>query len=225
MCRLVPKAFHSLNVVGYAQSQLDNDYGAVMTGAQFVDCNGEGSISLSAITPVAAATPVADLAGCIEIQTLDNAGLTVDSYVWNGEGWEGDENATFASGTGLWVFNSVGAEDVVSIQTAGMVSTDDVIVSLDNDYGAVAVANPFPIAVALAEILPESDALTAEELAGNVEIQTLDNAGLTIDSYVWNGDGWEGDGNKTFKPGTGLWVFNSVGAGASVKLRIPGPEL
>lgn len=196
-----------------------------MTGAQFVDCNGEGSISLSAITPVAAATPVADLAGCVEIQTLDNAGLTVDSYVWNGEGWEGDEDTTFAPGTGLWVLNSVGADDVVSIQTAGMVSTDDVIVALDNDYGAVAVANQFPVSVALAEILPESDTLTAEELAGNVELQTLDNAGITIDSYVWNGEGWEGDGNRAFEPGTGLWVFNSVGADASVTLRIPGPEL
>ena len=211
--------------VGYAQSTLDNDYGAVMTGAQFLNCGSTEAIALADIKPTAATMSAEDLAGSIEIQTLDNAGYTVDSYVWNGAGWEGDDNTTFAPGTGLWVFNQVGDADVVSIQTAGKVGTADVAVTLDSDYGAVGIVNPFPVKVALADLVPECGTMTAAELAGCIEIQTLDNAGYTVDSYVWNGEGWEGDDNTEFAAGAGLWVFNQIGDAAEVTLRIPAPEL
>ena len=213
------------NAVGYAQSNLDTEYGAVMTGAQFLNCGSAEAISLANIKPIATAMSAEDLAGSVEIQTLDNAGLTVDSYVWNGEGWEGDEGTTFAPGTGLWVFNQVGDADVVSLQTAGKVGKLDVSVTLDNNYGAVGVVNPFPVQVALADILPECESMTAGELAGCVEIQTLNNAGLTVDSFVWNGEGWEGDDNTVFAPGAGLWVFNQIGDADEVTLRMPAPEL
>ena len=211
--------------MGYAQSALDNDYGAVMTGAQFLNCGSTEAIALADIKPTAATMSAEDLAGSIEIQTLDNAGYTVDSYVWNGAGWEGDDNTTFAPGTGLWVFNQVGDADVVSIQTAGKVGTADVAVTLDSDYGAVGIVNPFPVKVALADLVPECGTMTAAELAGCIEIQTLDNAGYTVDSYVWNGEGWEGDDNTEFAAGAGLWVFNQIGDAAEVTLRIPAPEL
>lgn len=99
-----------------------------------------------------------------------------------------------------------------------------VAVRLDSDYGAVGVVIPFPIPVALADLLPECETMTAEELAGSVEIQTLDNAGYTVDSYVWNGVGWEGDDSTEFAAGAGLWVFNQIGDSAEVRLRIPAPE-
>ena len=217
--------FVPLNLVGYAQSGLDAEYGAVMTGAQFLNVGSTDAIALANIKPTATSMTAEELAGCVEIQTLDNAGYTVDSFVWNGEGWEGDEGTTFAPGTGLWVFNQIGDADVVSLQTSGKVGTSDVAVTLDDGYGAVGVVNPFPVQVSLADILPECETMTAEELAGCVEIQTLDNAGYTVDSFVWNGEGWEGDDNTVFAAGAGLWVFNQIGDAAEVALRIPAPEL
>ena len=210
--------------MGYAQSTLDNDYGAIMTGAQFFGIGSTEAIALSDIKPTATSTSAADLAGSVEIQTLDNAGRTVDSYVWNGEGWEGDTGTTFAPGTGLWVFNQVGSSDTVGLQTSGKVGTSDVVVTLDDDGGAVGVANPFPVQVALADLIPECATMSAADLAGNVAIQTLDHGGYTVDSYVWTGDGWDGDEGTTFAPGTGLWVFNYV-RDSAVTLRIPAPGL
>ena len=195
-----------------------------MTGAQFLNCGGTESVALSSIKPTATTMSAADLAGCVEIQTLDNAGYTLDSYIWNGEGWEGDEGTTFAPGTGLWVFNQIGDADVIGFQTSGKVGKSDVAVLLDDNGGAVGVANPFPVKVALADILPECETMTAGDLAGCIEIQTLDNAGYTVDSYIWNGEGWEGDDNTEFEAGAGLWVFNQIGDSAEVTLRIPAPE-
>ena len=196
-----------------------------MAGAQFIACDGSSEIALSSLKPVAANMTAEDLAGNVEIQTLDNAGFTVDSYVWNGEGWEGDDGTTFIAGVGMWVFNYVGDSDTVTIQSAGMVNTTDVAVELDDNGGAVAVANPYPISVALADIVPTCESMSAEDLAGSIEIQTLDNAGYTVDSFVWNGEGWEGDDNTTFAPGAGLWVFNQVGDAGKVYLTFPAPEL
>ena len=104
-----------------------------MTGAQFLDCGSTEAIALANIKPIATTMSADELAGSVEIQTLDNAGRTVDSYVWNGAGWEGDDETTFAPGTGLWVFNYIGDSDVVSLQTAGKVGTSDIAVALDGD--------------------------------------------------------------------------------------------
>ena len=194
-----------------------------MTGGQFISCDGN-NVTLASLVPTADGMSAAELAGCVEIQTLDNAGLTVDSYVWNGEGWEGDEETTFAPGTGLWVFNQMGDTSTVKLQSAGKVGRLDVSITLDDNFGAVGVANPFPVKVDLADILPECETMSAAELAGCVEIQTLDNVGYTLDTYVWNGEGWEGDDNIEFEAGAGLWVFNQIGDSAEVTLRIPAPE-
>ena len=106
----------SSDIVGYAKNTLDDNGGAVMTGAQFLNFNSTGDIALASIKPTAAATSAEDLAGSIEIQTLDNAGRTLDSYVWNGTGWEGDDNTVFAAGAGLWVFNQIGDAAEVSLR-------------------------------------------------------------------------------------------------------------
>ncbi len=222
--------FAPLNLVGYAQSALDTDYGAVMTSAQFVDvASTDGSISLNAIKPAAGVG--VDTAYLVEIQILDNAGYTTeDSYLWNGATWEaasGDDvsKVTFAPGQGLWVMSSIG--EAAGLQSSGKVGTSDVDFDLDEDYGAAAIGNPFPTAVALNDILPIVDA--GVDASYLIEIQILDNAGYTTEnSYLWNGSSWEAASGAdvstiTFAPGQGLWVMSSIGAPAA--LRFPAPEL
>lgn len=98
--------------VGYAQSGLKS--GATMVTAQFLNIGATESISITDIIPMGD-----DTYNNVEIQTLDFAGRTVDSYVWTdagGEGWDqigwvNDDNeivteVTFAPGQGLWVYGS-----------------------------------------------------------------------------------------------------------------------
>ena len=201
-----------------------------MTSAQFTDvASSDGSISLSAIKPTAA-TEV-DMGYLVEIQILDNAGYTTeDSYLWNGTEWEAATGAdvstiTFAPGQGLWVMSSVG--EAAGLQSSGKVGTSDVDFALDDDYGAAAIGNPFPTAIALNDIVP----IVGEEVdaAYLIEIQILDNAGYTTEnSYLWNGTEWEAASGADvstikFAPGQGLWVMSSIGEAAS--LRFPAPEL
>ena len=87
-----------------------------MTSSQFVDVGTtDGSISLSALTPIAAEG--IDTAYSIAIQVLDSAGLTTDQdYTWNGTSWENTNDGSdvsdvkFAPGQGLWVYSFVGEE-------------------------------------------------------------------------------------------------------------------
>lgn len=217
--------------VGYAQSALDTDYGAVMVTPQFINVGGEKVISLDSIKPTAAEG--VDLAYGVNIQILDNAGYTTeDEYSWNGSAWETTSGAiatgvTFPAGQGLWVTSSLG-EDVVGFQSAGAVNKSDVSVALDTDYGAVAIGNPFPTALALNDILPT--AAEGVDLAYGVNIQILDNAGYTTeDEYSWNGTAWETTSGSvatdvTFPAGQGLWVTSSLGEDV-VHLQLPAPEL
>ena len=80
--------------------------------------------------------------------------------------------------------------EAAGLQSAGKVGAADVDFALDTDYGAVAAGNPFPVAVALADILPIVG--LGVDTGYLVEIQILDNAGLTTDeAYIWNGASWE----------------------------------
>ncbi|MBO5906397.1 MAG: hypothetical protein J6Q84_08290 [Kiritimatiellae bacterium] len=213
-----------------------------MTAAQFLTV-GEEAISLSDITPLGDGA-----AGTVEIQTLDSYGFTDKSYMYidyagpeyDQVGWI-DNNAeigdyyelvtdvTFPAGAALWVFGA----DGLSIQSAGQVNTSDVTVTLK--AGATAVGNPYPMAVALADILPLGDGA-----AGTVEIQTLDAYGFTDKSYMYIdyagpdydqvgwidnnaeiGDYYELVTDVTFPAGAGLWVFGAEG----LSIRFPAPEL
>lgn len=173
-----------------------------------------------------------DVLDNVEIQTLDSAGRTVDSYVWvdwvsDSECWmnadmEEATGVTFSPGQGLWVF---GKNADQSIQTAGQVELKDVVVPLR--AGASGIGNPFPITIDLQDIIAEGD-----DVLDNVEIQTLDSAGRTVDSYVWvdwvaenecwmNADMEEATG-VTIAPGQGLWIF---GKSSTQSIRFPAPEL
>ena len=204
-----------------------------MATAQFVNVGTTADLPISSFIPVGDGTY-----NRVEIQTLDNAGYTVDSYVWTdegGENWDeigwvdGDNNivtdVSFASGQGLWVFGSATTQ---GLQTFGKVGTSDIVVTLR--AGATGTGNPFPTSVNISDILPEGD-----DTYNHVEIQTLDNAGYTVDSYVWTdegGENWDetgwvdGDNNivtdVSFAPGQGLWVY---GSSSSQTIRFPAPEL
>lgn len=190
-----------------------------MVTPQFLPVSGD-TLSLSALTPVG--VDVDDYA--VEIQRLDVYGLTAASYTWIGGVWCDDnedpvENVTISVGQGLWVFDYTGTS---SLQSAGKVGTSDVVVEL-NSAGGIGVGNPFPITVALDGIVPVGEGVDDY----TVEIQLLDEYGLTQSSFTWIGGVWCDDNedpveNVTFEPGQGLWVFAYADDCA---LQIPAPEL
>lgn len=191
--------------------------------------------TLSSIVPVGT-----DLSDNINLQTLDAYGRTVGSYLWiDYAGDEGDQEAwvdpdtyeivegvSFAAGSGVWV---TGTTSEQAIQTSGKVGTSDVSVSLK--FGGTVTGNPFPTTVNLQEILP-----TGDDLSDNINIQTLDAYGRTVDSYLWiDYAGDEGDQEAWVDPdtyeivegveftgGAGLWI---TGTDEGQSVRFPAPEL
>ena len=228
-------ALESANVVGYASSQLDDDYGAVLTSPQFIaPAANTAVIALRSVKPIGLVG--SDLSFAIEIQKLNNWGGTVEGvgYTWNGTKWvDTDTNADasdaeISAGEGLWVFSMMG--EAVSFQSSGEVGANDISFPLDDDYGAVAVANGFPVDVKLNDIV--LDAAVGVDLGYNIEIQKLNNWGGTVEGvgYTWDGTKWVDTDTNTaigddvvIAPGEGLWVFNMTGE--AVSFRIPAPEL
>ena len=227
----------SANIVGYAGTQLDDDWGFVLAGSQFVNIGGSQVFRLGDVKPVASTDYVVGN-GDVEIQTLTSGGGTESAYKWNGSKWVNLAGGADASdvmipaGKGLWVANSVDPEDaIVTFQTAGEVGTADIVARLDDDWGFVAIANGFPVPFKLGQISLEP---TEDYSIGNgdVEIQTLTSGGATEKAYKWTGAKWVNlgtgeDANDVVIPaGKGLWVANSVDPEDTlIDLRIPAPEL
>ena len=197
-----------------------------MVAAQFANVGG-GAMPLQSIVPQGE-----DLSDNIAVATLDAAGYTVDTYVWNdwsydnpcwvNDSFEKVEGVTIASGSALWVQASSVAQ---ALQSAGKVGTEDTVVQLKN--GNTAVGNPFPVAVDLQDIVPEGN-----DLSDNIAIATLDEAGYTVDTYVWNdwsyddpcwvNDSFEKVEGVSIAAGQGLWV---QGSSDTQYLRFPAPTL
>lgn len=200
-----------------------------MLAPQFVPVDGSGQIALDDLQPVG---DDIDTDGAINIQTLNFGGVTVDTYQWidwgDPKGWCDDtytlvEGVTFKNGDGLWV---QGAGTGASIQSAGKVGKEDVVVQLRP--GFTATGNSFPVSVNLQDIIVEGKDVDTD---GAINIQTLNFGGVTVDTYQWIdwGDpkGWCDDTytlveNVTFAPGQGLWV---QGSKTTEYLRFPAPEL
>lgn len=173
-----------------------------------------------------------DTSDNVNIQTLDAAGYTVDSYLWNdwvadtpcwvNDSFEPVEDVTFASGQGLWVG---GASAEQGVQTAGKVGKSDIVFNLRSGYAAT--GNPYPVSIDIQDIVAVGD-----ETSDNVNIQTLNAAGYTVDSYLWNdwiadtpcwvNDSFEPVEGVSILPGQGLWVG---GSSTEQAIRFPAPEL
>ena len=197
-----------------------------MVAAQFDNVAGD-AMPLQSIVPQGD-----DLSDNIAVATLDAAGYTVDTYVWNdwsydepcwvNDEFEKVEGVTLSSGSALWVQASSVAQ---ALQSAGKVRSEDATVKLKN--GNTAVGNPFPVNLNLQDIIPEGD-----DLSDNIAIATLDEAGYTVDTYVWNdwsydepcwvNDDFEKVEGVTIAAGQGLWV---QGSSDKQYLRFPAPEL
>ena len=216
--------------VGYAQQDLQN--GFTMAGATFTAVTGD-NIQIQDIKVTGENAEEGD----VNIQTLDRLGRTVNMYTYYGEdvfddgyaaGWYDDDglvDVDFASGQGLWI----AAPDAdTSVTFAGKVPTSDVVITLQN--GFTATANMMPVSVSIQDIIVTGD--NAEE--GDVNIQTLDRLGRTINMYTYYGEdvfddgcpaGWyDDDGlvDVTFNAGAGLWV---AAPDNDTTIRFPAPEL
>ena len=198
-----------------------------MVVAQFVNVGANTEIPLQSIIATGD-----DASGNVQIQTLDAAGYTVDTYDWNDwandtacwvdSDWNPIEGITIAPGQGLWVMGSASTQGV---QAAGQVGTSDVVVSLRS--GGTATGNPFPTKISLQDIIAEGD-----EASDNVQIQILDAAGYTLKTYDWNDwandsacwvdSDWNPIEGVDILPGQGLWV---MGSNNNQAIRFPAPEL
>ena len=214
-----------LAYVGYAQSGLK--FGATMTTPQFINVGSGAVLDLQSIVATGD-----DASDNVQIQTLDAYGYTVDTYDWNdwaadepcwvdGD-WNPVEGVTIAAGQGLWV---IGSASTQGFQTSGKVGSSDVIATLR--FGGTGIGNPFPVAIDIQDVLAEG-----EDTSDNVQIQTLDAYGYTVDTYDWNdwaadepcwvdGD-WNPVENVSIQPGQGLWI---IGSSSAQSIRFPAPEL
>ena len=198
-----------------------------MATAQFVNVGGTDEMDIQQISAVGD-----DAADNVVVQTLDFAGRTVDSYIWNdwvdttpcwvNDSFEKVEGITLPPGAAVWVQGTTTSQ---GIQSAGKVGTSDVVVALKN--GGTLAGNPFPIAIDIQDIVAQGT-----DAPDNVVIQTLDYAGRTVDSYIWNdwvdttpcwvNDSFEKVEGVSITAGEGLWV---QGTTTEQAIRFPAPEL
>ena len=198
-----------------------------MTTPQFVNVGSGTALDLQSVKATGD-----DASDNVQIQTLDAFGYTVDTYDWNdwaadepcwvdGD-WNPVEGVSIEAGQGLWVIGSTSSQ---GFQTSGKVGSSDVVAPLR--FGGTGIGNPFPVALDIQEILAEGD-----DTSDNVQIQTLDAYGYTVDTYDWNdwaadkpcwvdGD-WNPVENVSIAPGQGLWI---IGSSSAQSIRFPAPEL
>ena len=227
-------------IVGYASGELDNDYGNVIIGAQFKDvADANGKISLSSIVPEPKGNlSASDLAYNVNFQLLNNWGGTVEGSVriWDGSKWttEADQDASaekYDAAVGFCVANQADPDEgAVFLRSSGEVSKEDVVVALDDDFGNILAANPYPVAIKLSSLLPQS---TYTDLGYNVNFQKLNNWGGTVDGSVriWDGTKWTTEDNQDASndlilPGEGICIANQVDPDdGAVTLRFTAPTI
>ena len=162
----------------------------------------------------------------IQIQTLDEYGRTDKTYFYYdvpGEltGWlDEDDNevavgdVTFQAGEGLWTYSK---DAGFGLQSAGQVPTSSVSVTLQ-EYG-LSIANPTPVNVDLTATYIGG---YEESTEADVQVQTLDEYGRTVDTFFYYDvpgelTGWlDADDNEVevgdvvIKPGEGLWTYSKA---------------
>ena len=204
--------------MGYASAELQES--GLTAGACFVPVTGANfDLTDLKVTGYDEATE-----GDVQIQTLDEYGRTVDTFFYYdvpGEltGWldESDEIVesgvvSFQAGEGLWTYCMI---DGLGLQSAGMVPTTGVTVTLQES--GLSIANPTPIDVDLTDTYIGG---YDEATEGDVQVQTLDEYGRTVDTFFYYDvpgelTGWlDSDDNEVeaesviVKPGQGLWTYS-----------------
>ena len=234
----------SSEIVGYSVKELSEGNQAVAT--QFYTIGKDG-VSLLDLTFDTSAQE--KIAGTLRIQLLDAHGYTTQEYcyfkgmtrgIYTTDGWynmkddkliTADNDPLFKNGQGLWL----GSPDGVKLTTAGGVLKDDQCFELQD--GNTMIANPFPVAVKLLDLVLDGTAKTAEQIPGTIRIQILDAHGYTTQEYcyfkgmtrgIYTTDGWYNmkddvlitkDNNPAFSAGAALW-FGGID-GATVTFMAP----
>ena len=214
----------SANTVGYGQNSLREGY--TLVAAQFTGFGGT-QLPLTGLTAVGE-----DTSDNVTLSTVDEYGTAVDTYAWNdwaaatpcwvNDSFEPVEGVTVTPGLAFW---TSGSADGQKIMSAGEVGLSDVVVNLREGY--TLVGNPFPVSIALQDIVAGGD-----EASDNVTLATIDEYGTAVDTYAWNdwvaatpcwvNDSFEPVEGITFAPGVGLWTS---GSNSSQFVRLPAPEL
>ena len=196
---------------------------------------GGGVASLDSLQGIGTeANPASDN---VALSTVDEYGTAIDTYTWNtwaaaapcwvNDSYEPVTGVTIAPGQAFW---TTGASDDQSIQSTGEVGVEDVVVSLRLGY--TLVGNPFPVKIALQDLVAESSDEETAAASDNVAISTIDEYGTAIDTYTWNtwaaaepcwvNDSYEPVNGVEFAPGEGLWAS---GTSEAQSIRFPAPEL
>ena len=222
----------SANIVGYGGNNLNSGAKRILITPQFATIgNAEKQIRLGDIKPVLSDGTVAGN-GRVTIYTLQNTGATDQTYRWNGSKWLHNSadasNELLPAGKGLWVYCTLTAGTVVSLQGCGEVNNESIIVRLEGGAKRTALGNGFPTAIKFKDVVPE--AVTEGQTVGNgrVTIYTLKETGATDQTYRWNGSKWlhnNVDASEEDLPaGKGLWVYCTMPVATTlVDLRLKNP--
>ena len=233
-------------IVGYAGNNLVNGFKAIAPSfVALAEKDGVKGFWLTQVVPGGAEQYTAS-ANPIALQTLDAMGNAAQSFSYhkgdtaraykNFDGWylgvtaiKPENDVFFPVGTGLWVSGA----DSLTITTAGEVLKDSVRADLVDGFRLV--ANPFPVAVKLTNIVPSG----AEQYTASVNpiaLQTLDAMGNAAQSYSYhkgdtaraykNYDGWylgvtaiKPENDVEIPAGASLWVSGN----ATLKLTVVTP--
>ena len=232
--------------MGYAGNNLVNGFKAIAPSfVNIAEKDGVKGFYLTQVVP-SGAEKYTSTENKLELQTLNANGGMAEGYVYhkgdtaraykNYDGWyygttaiKPENDVFFPVGTGFWVSGTAS----MTITTSGEVVQDSLQCDLVDGFRLV--ANPFPIAIKLTQIVPSgADKHTSTE--NKLELQTLNANGGMAEGYVYhkgdtaraykNYDGWY-YGTTAIKPendveipaGASLWVSGN----ASLKLTVITP--
>ena len=235
----------SSEIVGYSVKELSEGNQAVATQFYTIGKDGVSLLDLTFDTSM-----YEQIKGTLRIQLLDAHGYTSQEYryykgmdrgTYKVDGWydmttdaivTADNDPLFKNGQGLWLGSPAG----VKLTTAGGVLKDSQCYELQNDN--TMIANPFPVAVKLLDLVLDGTAKTAEQIKGTIRIQLLDAYGYTSQEYryykgmdrgTYKVDGWYDmttdaivteDNNPSFAAGQALWFGGIDGA----TVTFPAPK-
>lgn len=221
----------SSNIVGYGQSDLRFGYSLVTPQFVTVGSTGVALDSLQALGTTA--NPASD---SVSVSVVDEYGTPTATYLWNDwaaatpcwvdEGYAPVDGVTVPAGQAFW---TNGSSSEQGIQSAGEVGLNDVSINLR--FGYMLTGNPFPVSIALQDIVAGSTDADASA-SDNVSISKVDEYGTPVATYLWNDwaaaepcwvdEGYAPVDGVTIAPGEGLWTN---GSSEGQFIRFPAPEL